>query len=144
MLLLQTARQKAAIQADRAKESMPQVDVHADQACTVDEADQSDPSYAILHRAMITHSIKVAQANGKSLYNAVQHMVFARGQLVPVIREWFTDQNFKDVDGVYKALDCGLLGKNADRRTLHPMLKVYGKAEYVRADSSFEFNFRHM
>ena len=59
------------------------------------------------------------------------------------IKERFTDQDYKDVHGVYKALDCGLLGKNRSRTSLHPMLRVYGKEEYIRADSKFDITFRH-
>ena len=47
-----------------------------------------------------------------------------------------TDQRFEDTDGVYKMLDCGLLGKTMSRVSLHPMLKVYVKEQYIRADSN--------
>ena len=49
------------------------VEVHADQAWTVDEA---DPGYAGLHRQLITNNIDWANACGESMYDAVQCMFF--------------------------------------------------------------------
>ena len=62
--------------------------------------------------------------------------------LEPVIKETFMGQSFRDLDGVYKALDCGLLGKNMARHSFQPLLKVYGGQEYVRAESKFEVIFK--
>lgn len=117
------------------------VEVHIDQACTVDEADEA--GYARLHRKLVQESIKWAAARGESMVDAVQLMVFNAADLEPVFKERFTGQNFKDIDGVYKALDCGLFGKNMSRKSLHPMLKVRGKEEYIRADSKFQVTFRN-
>ena len=115
------------------------VEVHADQAWTVDEA---YPGYAGLHRQLTTNNIDRANACGESMYDAVQCMLFGAAYLEPFVKERFTDQGFQDIDHVYEALDCGLLGKNMARKSLHPMLKVFGKEEYVRADSKFKVVFR--
>ena len=69
-------------------------------------------------------------------------LVYKAAELEPVVKERFTDQTFDSIDGVYKALDCGLLGKNRNRSSIHPMLKVYNKDEYIRADSKFNVTFR--
>lgn len=76
------------------------------------------------------------------MYDAVQCMFFGAVYLEPFVKERFTDQGFEDIDhDVYGALDCGLLGKNKARYSLHPKLKVFGK-EYIRADSKFKVVFR--
>ena len=69
-------------------------------------------------------------------------MTFSAADLEPVISERFIDQSFEDIDGVYTALDCGFFGKNLSRKSLHPMLKVYGKDQYIRADSKFNMTFK--
>ena len=115
------------------------MEVHADQAWTVDEA---DPGYAGLHKQLTTSNIDWANACGESMYDAVQCMFFGAVYLEPFVKERFTDQGFEDIDhDVYGALDCGLLGKNKARYSLHPKLKVFGK-EYIRADSKFKVVFR--
>ena len=113
--------------------------VHADQAWVVDEA---DPGYAELHRKLTNDRIESAIARQESMYDAVQLMVFRAADLEPVIKQTFMGQSFRDLDGVYKALDCGLLGQNRARYSLQPLLKVYGRQEYIRADSKFEVIFK--
>ena len=115
------------------------MEVHADQAWTVDEA---DPGYVELHGQLTADNIDRANACGESMYDAVQCMLFGAVDLEPFVKERFTDQGFQDIDQVYEALDCGLLGKNKFRYSLHPMLKVFGKEEYIRADSKFKVVFR--
>ena len=120
------------------------VEVHADQALTVDE---ESPGYKQLYRTTVQRalgSFDWGKGQGPLWYDAVQLLVFSAADLEPVpVFERFTDQSFEDIDGVYTALDCGLLGKNFRRKRLHPMLKVYGKEEYIRADSNFKVTFRH-
>ena len=113
--------------------------VHADQAWVMDEA---DPGYAGLHRKLVNYKIESAIARDESTYDAVQLMVFRAADLEPVIKETFMGQSFLDLDGVYKALDCWLLGENKARYILQPLLKVYGRQEYIRADSKFEVIFK--
>ena len=70
-------------------------------------------------------------------------MVFNAAKLEPIVKERFTDECFKDINAVYEAIDCGLLGKPFSRKSLQPMLKVFGKEKYTRADSKFIVTFRH-
>ncbi len=63
--------------------------------------------------------------------------------LEPVVKERFTGRNFQDIDGVYNALDCGESERHDYKYSWLPMLKIYGKQLYIRADSKFHVTFRH-
>lgn len=58
------------------------------------------------------------------------------------VKERLNGLSFKDVGEAYKACDCGLLGKNLDKSSLEPMLKVWGQDKYIRADSHFKKVFK--
>ena len=53
--------------------------------------------------------------------------------------------NFCSVDDVYLALDDGSLNAvESDEHDPLPMLKVWGKREFIRADAACDFVFRTM
>ncbi len=112
------------------------IEVHDDQAWLVDQQDNA-------FIAVYMKQMNIAIHQGESPVDAFQYLLYPASAIEANVKERHQSLSIHSEDEAYKALDCGLLGDNFDRKSLEPMLKVWGQDKYIRADSHFEKVFQH-
>ena len=125
------------------------VRVHADQALLVDESNMDFVRFQAHRRNDDINRALARESSGCTssvAYDVVQKsMRLSRQDLTPYVVDELKPQDnthFSSQDQVYEVLDCGLLGKNWERKQLHPFLKVWQEDSYLRTDMHCDFTFK--